>query len=303
LRSSFDGAFWYENRKPLADFTFTDHHKADTPITFQADVSDADGTIASIGWDFNNDGQFQESNVAAAQWSFPAGTNPVKLKVRDSEGAETIVTKDVVVEVQDGDGDGYLPPADCNDGNSGINPGARDIPDNGTDENCDGVDAQNLDRDGDGFTRPGDCRDDVAAIHPGASDIPDNGVDENCDGKDDTAPTIPASVSYTFSAGVRATKFTTFLVKLVPAGSTVTVQCKGKKCPRKPKKFTKTNARGTVKPKGFATTFKVGTVIEVRVTHAGMKGIVKRIKIRKRKPPLTSTLCLPPGSSTPSRCV
>jgi hypothetical protein len=65
LRTSFTGAFWYENRKPLADFTFTDHHKADTPITFDASVSDADGIVAGLGWDFNNDGEFQESDRPA----------------------------------------------------------------------------------------------------------------------------------------------------------------------------------------------------------------------------------------------
>ena len=41
----------------------------------------------------------------------------------------------------DNDGDGISPPADCNDSNPAIRPGARDIPGNKIDENCDGRDA------------------------------------------------------------------------------------------------------------------------------------------------------------------
>jgi streptogramin lyase len=41
----------------------------------------------------------------------------------------------------DNDGDGISPPADCNDSNSAIRPGAHDIPGNMIDEDCDGRDA------------------------------------------------------------------------------------------------------------------------------------------------------------------
>ena len=47
----------------------------------------------------------------------------------------------------DRDGDGSPVPADCNDGNAGIRPGAADVPDNGVDEDCSGADTINLDRD------------------------------------------------------------------------------------------------------------------------------------------------------------
>ncbi|HKP95695.1 MAG TPA: sulfatase-like hydrolase/transferase, partial [Fibrobacteria bacterium] len=41
----------------------------------------------------------------------------------------------------DGDGDGFLPGADCDDGDPRSHPGARDLPGNGVDEDCDGLDA------------------------------------------------------------------------------------------------------------------------------------------------------------------
>jgi hypothetical protein len=47
-----------------------------------------------------------------------------------------------------------------------------------------------------------------------------------------------------------------------------------------------------VKLKNFQKKFKVGSVIEVRVTHAGMEGIVKQVKINKGKNPSIITKCL-----------
>ena len=68
----------------------------------------------------------------------------------------------------DADGDGVRRPADCDDTNPGIHPGAVDTPDDRVDQDCSGTDATNLDADGDGSPRPQDCNDADRAIHPGA---------------------------------------------------------------------------------------------------------------------------------------
>ena len=92
--------------------------------------------------------------------------------------------------------------------------------------------------------------------------------------------------------GAKSTKFTVFLVKTVPAGSKIVATCKGKACGKKKPTQTVNNAKGTVRLKKFQRVFKVGSVIEVRVTKPGMEGIVKQVKINKKKNPTIITKCL-----------
>jgi hypothetical protein len=93
----------------------------------------------------------------------------------------------------DADDDGYrheLAPNgdDCNDFNSGVNPGATEVWYDGLDQDCDGASDYDQDRDGQDIdTRPDglDCDDEDPSVYSGAPDPLDKaGIDSDCDGED-----------------------------------------------------------------------------------------------------------------------
>ncbi|MFH1468149.1 MAG: putative metal-binding motif-containing protein [Pseudomonadota bacterium] len=107
----------------------------------------------------------------------------------------------------DADGDGYPTPGDCDDDDPDIHPDAVDIPYNGIDEDCDGVDLTDVDGDGWDAEQVGgeDCADANAAIHPDAGETCSDGRDNDCDGEIDegcTAQDItdPGGISWTCAA-------------------------------------------------------------------------------------------------------
>jgi len=104
----------------------------------------------------------------------------------------------------DADADGYGDPArstpacsapsgwvdnddDCDDGKASTYPGAREVPYDGTDQDCDGSDLCDVDEDGADHPTCGgsDCDDTDDSRYPGATETWYDGVDTDCDGWSD----------------------------------------------------------------------------------------------------------------------
>jgi hypothetical protein len=198
----------------------------------------------------------------------------------------------------DADGDGVRRPADCNDTNPAIRPGAADAPDDGVDQDCSGTDATNLDVDRDGSPRPQDCNDANPAIHPGAREIAGNAVDENCDTRIVPFPAISGLVSNLWAASGSRTVNVALKAKGFAKRTRIELRCSGGGCPFR--KVTRRVTRGgrTVSLHGpFGNRgLRRGARVELRLTRSGRIGRVLRFRVGSTPgEPNVDFLCQPPG--------
>jgi PKD repeat protein len=87
------------NQPPTASFSVAPASPlTNQVVTFTDTSTDSDGTIASRGWDLDNDGQFDDGTGATASRTFAAAdTFTVRLNVTDNGGMSAIASRQVVV--------------------------------------------------------------------------------------------------------------------------------------------------------------------------------------------------------------
>jgi Ca2+-binding RTX toxin-like protein len=200
----------------------------------------------------------------------------------------------------DADGDGVRRPADCNDANAGIRPGANDIPDDRIDQDCSGADATNLDADGDGSPRPLDCDDGNAKIKPGAKEIVGNRTDENCDTEAVPFRGIGGLVRNRWAPFGGRTVNRLLTARDFPKGTRIVMTCSGTGCPfrkvsRKVRNKRPVKLHGSFGSAGLGR----GAKVELRLTRAGRIGRVLRYRMTATPGvPSVEVLCRAPRGRT-----
>ena len=129
------------NLAPIAVATATPL-TGNAPLTVSFDgtgSSDPDGTIASYAWAFGNSTSGTGATSSATYTA--GGTYTATLTVTDN-GGKTATSSVTITVNGDGDGDGFFAPADCNDGDASVFPGAPDAAGDDIDQNCDGIDGE-----------------------------------------------------------------------------------------------------------------------------------------------------------------
>jgi hypothetical protein len=88
----FGGGFWYDNRAPIAAFSFpTPATGPSVPVAFTSTSSDPDGAAAPTeSWDLDGDNVFGDATGSTANGTYPPGAHTVRLQVTDDEGETNV---------------------------------------------------------------------------------------------------------------------------------------------------------------------------------------------------------------------
>lgn len=87
------------NQAPTAGFDWTPLDPiVGKPVSLTSNSSDGDGQVASVAWDLDNDGAFDDGTAPAARTTFPtAGTRTVRIRAVDDGGNAAVGSQELIV--------------------------------------------------------------------------------------------------------------------------------------------------------------------------------------------------------------
>jgi hypothetical protein len=206
----------------------------------------------------------EATHGAAARLALSVTKGDHLVQVGGADSAQgTFAVQAAFAEDPDRDKDGVVNARDCKPDDARARPGARDVPNNGLDEDCSGRDARYL-----SISSRARLRVDLFARFSRITSL--------------VALDVPAGAKVQVRCSGRSCPFRTTRARTIRRrAASVSL-------------ITPALRRARIVP---TTTF------EVRVTRANRIGRVVRFRFsRLGRRPTTSTLCLTPGSSTPRRC-
>lgn len=208
------------------------------------------------------------------------GTDSASVDKADAvSGCETL-------QARDADGDGSSELNDCDDGNSARTPGAVEVAGNGTDEDCDGVDAPAA-----ASPQPGTANPQAADPSPVGTGTP-------------ALVQVTATLRSAFRAGAR-TRVRRLIARGFQNPGSVQLRCSSRRrgCPFTRKTLKPARSGDVVLTRLFRRArLRPKAVLEVRVLGAGKVARVFRFTMRRNRAPRLQRLCLPPGASAPRAC-
>jgi len=117
------------------------------------------------------------------------------------------------------------------------------------------------------------------------------------------APRNPARITASGSQGRRVTTLRTLAVVALPARSTVTIRCLGRRCPFPPTTIRPPGSRVDLLAAIGRRTLRLspGRRLEIAVSSPGYNGSLLRWRSRPGRAPALTNLCVPLGNTAPQR--
>jgi PKD repeat protein len=294
-------------------------------VTFRSASTDADGTVASVAWDLDGNGLFNDATGNVAQRTFAAaGTYTVGLLATDNDGATnaTTITLTVVANQPPTAAFSYTPAnplagqqltftSSSKDADGSIATTVWDTNNDGVFDDAKGPTARRT------FSAPG-----TYTVTMKVTD--DRGATDTAFEMISVGATASAPSSGPAALAPKSTKLAVLnpfpivtlrgrLVKggariegltvtQLPSGARVEVRCGGHGCPFKSKVRKPRRHSHSVRFPELVRRLRAGIVLRVIVTQPGKVGKYTSFLIKGSGAPTRKDLCMKPGAKRPRRC-